>query len=235
MRSIFFVFVLGCAATACNAPSQTALPGPVQRTTPTSATRITTSDQLPARLGGPVELHGVAGVGKNGNYLLVDGEGVDLLIEGRSLFAGDEIGKTIVVRGVLRHTGPTKPSPASDGDPIASAMETYYLENASAEFVNEPPPALASQVGKFVLVRGILEIGKSGPLIVTEVGPVYFKGDIDPALKDRIGARVFAAGTLEHFSAPPQLDGDEQVARVTDYYFLRNRRVNFVDRQPREP
>jgi hypothetical protein len=238
MRGLFFVLVLGCVITACNLPSPSAQSGSVQPTTPARSIRVTSSDQLPELLGRTVELHGVAGLGKSGEYVLVDGEEVDFHIEPSLFREADDFGKPMVARGVLRHTGPIEPPPgceAEDPCPIQSAMETFFLEDASVEFVNEPPPALASQVGKWVLVRGTLEIGKAGPLIVTEVGPVYVEDDVNPNLKDRIGARAYIGGTLERVSNTPQIDGEGQVPRVADYYVIREQQIRFVDRHYREP
>jgi hypothetical protein len=196
-----------------------------------SGTRVTASSQLPALIGSRVELHGVAGFGKPGDSVLVDGEVVDLRLDAPFVRHGDDIGKPMVVRGVLRHTGPIAPPPGREAGapcPIQSEMETCYLENASPEFVDEPPPALASQVGKWVLLRGDLEPGKAGLLIVTAVGPVYLEGHVDPALHDQAGARVFASGFLQHASAPPRPEGSEQVAGVAEYFFLRDGNVQLL-------
>ena len=153
-------------------------------------------------------------MGKNGERFMVDGEGIDLRTDepvGRGL---EDVGKAMVVRGILRHTGPYEPPAECEvGDescPSMSAPETYYFDEATPEFVALPPPPLASQVGNWVALRGRLDRCKAGPCVVTEGGPVYLEGHAAPVLDDRTGARVVAFGVLKHASRPFSSKGGDQ-------------------------
>jgi hypothetical protein len=233
---LFFVLALGGAVAAGAAPSRDGVPATAQPSHPAPVKRVMASSEFPALVGSRVELHGVAGLGKNGAYILVDGEGVDFQAEGFPFRTADDFGTPMVASGVLRHTGPITPPPGCEVDaPCQGAMENYFLEDASARFVKEPPPDLASQAGKWVLIRGTLDVGKAGPLIVTEVGPVYLDDASDPVLKNQAGARVYASGRLERVSVPSQADGDDQVAQVSEHYVIRGRQIRFVDRRPLLP
>jgi hypothetical protein len=189
---------------------------------------------LRARIDRPVILQGVyGGYGKDGPYVMVGDEGISLRLYNNELLGKqDNIGRPVLIRGTLRHTGDTTPPGCEDGlaCPIQAAAEGFFLDEATFEFLPVPPPPLAGQLGHWVVLRGELQQAKAGTVVVTEGGPVYLEGHLDQRALQSRGVPVLVWGVLERRSAPEDSrDSAEPAARVTDHYFVTQPNVQFVE------
>ena len=94
-------------------------------TAPCQATR----DKLTPYLGKTIELHGVLGVGKISDYVLVDGCEIYILGQGTPDTTQFSEGAKIFVRGIL-HFSPARSAPHKKGWAEASIFAFYSVSPA---------------------------------------------------------------------------------------------------------